>query len=107
MERQHIFAVIAAVATANGIFSPDLIGIVALAPLWYPDWLMGDAGTLFMLSSLLWATTTLMLGGVPAALMERAVPAVVGGTAPLWVWLGGVTLLSLSGLQRMVAITIG
>jgi len=107
MERQHIFALIAAVATANGIFSPDLIGIVALAPLWYPDWLMGDAGTLFMLSSLLWATTTLMLGGVPAALVERVAPRFVGGTGPLWVWLGAVTLLSLSGLQRMLAVAIG
>jgi hypothetical protein len=107
VERQHIFAMIAAVATANGIFSPDLLGIIALAPLWYPEWLPGDAATLFMLGSLIWATTTLLLGGVPAALIERSFPSIAAGPAPLWIWLAGVTLLSLSGLKRMLGLVIG
>ncbi len=107
MERQHIFAMIAAVAVANGIFSPDLLGIVALAPIWYPEWLSGDAATLFMLGSLLWATTTLLLAGVPAALAERSFPRIAAGPAPMWIWLAAVILLSLAALKRMLALVIG
>ncbi len=107
MEDRAVFALIAAVATVNGIFSPDLLGIVALAPIWYPDWLPADAATLFMLGSLLWATTTLLLGGVPAALAERAFPSWASGQAPLWIWLAVVIALSISGLKRVLALVIG
>lgn len=107
MEDRAVFALIAAVATANGVFSPDLLGIIALAPIWYPEWLRGDAATLFMLGSLLWATTTLLLAGIPAALAERAFPARVTGQTPLWIWLGAAVLLSLSAFKRMLALVIG
>ncbi len=107
MERQRIFTVIAAVAVANGIFSPDLLGVIALAPIWYPEWLPGDAATLFMLGSLLWSTTTLLLGGVPAALAERSFPQIADGPAPMWIWLAAVILLSLAAFKRMLALVIG
>lgn len=68
---QHHLVVIIGLAILNGIFSPALIAVFALHPVWYPSFLPIALPLLFLLSSLIVATLTLMLGGVPAALCER------------------------------------
>ena len=50
---------------------PALIAVFALHPVWYPSFLPAMLPLLLMLSSLIVATLTLMIGGVPAALYER------------------------------------
>ncbi|MBM3568755.1 MAG: hypothetical protein FJX46_08355 [Alphaproteobacteria bacterium] len=102
MERRHIFMATVAVAVANGIFTPYLSILVAFSPMWYPTWLPGEASYLFMLASLLASTTTLMLAGIPATLIERSFPDLAKHDAELWAWLGFTVLLSFDGLMRML-----
>jgi hypothetical protein len=44
------------------------------------------------------ATLTVMLGGVPAALYERATGATDSNLASMWIWLGVTALISLPGV---------
>jgi hypothetical protein len=101
MNRRNIFAIVAGIATFNGVFSPWVAYAALLSPIWYPPWLVEDIRILFMLSSLIVATTTLMLAGVPAALAERAFPNLRGSDGDLWIWAGAAGLLSLPGLERL------
>jgi hypothetical protein len=52
-------------------------------------------------SSLFVATATLLFAGVPAALYERFAGAAPESTAPMWIWLIGVMLLSLPALETI------
>ncbi len=107
MERRTIFGVAAVIAAFNGIFSPWVGYAVVLSPIWYPPWLVEDVRVLFMLSSLIVATTTLMLAGVPAALVERGFPSLRAHDADLWSWAGAALLLSLPGVERLMAMLVG
>ncbi|WP_119390013.1 hypothetical protein [Taklimakanibacter lacteus] len=98
---QHHLVVIVGLAILNGIFSPALIAVFALHPVWYPSFLPVIVPLLFLLSSLITATLTLMIGGVPAALYERlsgqSRSAVAG-----YVWLAGVLVLTLPSLPGIM-----
>jgi hypothetical protein len=59
------------VCLINGIFSPALLLVLGLAPLWVPTFLASEPGMIAYFSSLIVSTLTLMLSGVPAALFER------------------------------------
>lgn len=102
MDRVNLFAITLAVCVANGIFSP-LVQLVARAsPIWAPAWLPDGPGALFYLSSLVVSTTTLLVAGVPAALLERAAPRLRGSNLPMWVWIAGALFLSVPALVRML-----
>jgi hypothetical protein len=103
MHRNRILVVAIALSVVNGIFSPYLAVVVAFSPVWMPNWTSDSPSLLFYASSLIAASTTLLLAGVPAALLERAVPAWRGGPAMAWCWAGGAFLLSLPGLARAFA----
>jgi hypothetical protein len=92
MIRQHLIAAIVFVSLLNGLFSPGLAWVAAAAPLWLPI-SVGLPTTLF-LSSLVTATTTLLLAGIPAAVFER-LRRQDTSTASLAVWLTGVVVLTL------------
>lgn len=98
---QHHLAVIIGLAILNGIFSPALIAVFALHPLWYPALLPIALPPLFLASSLIVATLTLMLGGVPAALYERFTRR--GQTSMSgYLWLAGVLVLTLPSLPGIM-----
>ncbi|MBM3557146.1 MAG: hypothetical protein FJX47_16515 [Alphaproteobacteria bacterium] len=107
MAPQHIFALIAAVAVANGIFSNHVAGMQVISPLWYPNWMPDDIRMLNTFAAVLVSTFTLMFAGVPATLIVRSLPAQDTKNVELWLWLFFTVLLSLSGLQRMLAILVG
>jgi len=92
---------IMAVAIVNGIFSPFVLVVFVLYPVWFPSWAPAYSQVVYMLSALILSTLTIMLAGVPAALCERlsraARPAAVG-----LIWLAGVTLLSLPALPNVL-----
>jgi hypothetical protein len=102
MTRNQMLAVVLGLATVNGMFSPYLDFVVALAPLWLPNWMPGSPGALFYAASLLTATTTVLLSGVPAALAERAFPALRGADAVLAIWAVTAFVLTVPGLVRLV-----
>lgn len=98
---QHHLVVIIGLAILNGIFSPALIAVFALHPVWYPSMLPVMVPVLFLLSSLILATLTLMLGGVPAALYERFFgdeQSAVSG----YIWLGCVIVLTMPAIPGIM-----
>lgn len=98
---QHHLVVIIGLAILNGIFSPALIAVFALHPVWYPSFLPIALPLLFLLSSLIVATLTLMMGGVPAALYER-----LAGrqqtTMSGYIWFAGVVVLTLPAIPGIM-----
>lgn len=103
MGRHHVFALTLACAAVSGIFSPYLQVVLYFAPIWLPSWLPPSPSVLFYLSSLISATTILLVSGVPAALTERLFPGLRGGLAPVWIWFVGAALLTVPALLRLAA----
>lgn len=102
MDRANLLAITLAICAVNGIFSPFVHLVARAGVLWAPTWLPASAGLLFYLSSLIVATTTLLLAGVPAALLERAVPALRQATLPMWLWALVALILSVPALIRIL-----
>jgi len=101
MDRQTIFAIVVTVAVVNGVFSP-MVGLAfALAPIWLPEFLPVSPGVLLYLSSLIVATATLLMAGVPAAFYERLIDRRPESKIPTLVWLGAAVTLSLPALDRL------
>lgn len=98
----HNIVVIAGLAILNGIFSPALIAVFALRGIWYPFFLPPALPAVLALSSIILATLTLMIGGVPAALYERFAGGRKSSTASGFVWLTGVLLLTLPALPNIL-----
>jgi hypothetical protein len=99
---QHAIVIAVGLAILNGLFSPALAIVFALNGIWYPFFLPAVLPLVFMTSSLIVATLTLMLGGVPAALYERLFgggksDAISGG-----IWIAAVALLTLPALPAIL-----
>lgn len=107
MTRQQIFAIVLGLSTINGMFSPYLEFVLAMSPLWMPTWMPGSPGALFYVSSLLTATTTLLLSGVPAALVESAVPSLRGSQTAMGIWAASAFALTLPGFVRLFYLAAG
>jgi hypothetical protein len=95
------------VAMLNGLFSPALRIVVLFAPVWYPALLPQVASLLFLLSSLLVATFTLMIAGVPAAIYERLSGASESDFVSMGIWLLGVLILTAPAAVNMFAALAG
>lgn len=106
MTRSHFFAAILAVSALNGVFSPYLLVVMALAPIWMPAWMPAEPSLLFYFSSLITATTTMMLAGVPAALLEAAAPRLRDTPAPMALWLAATVLLSVPAIVRFAGLLL-
>jgi hypothetical protein len=99
---QNSIVVIVGLAILNGIYSPVLLMVFALQGIWYPFFLPPMLPLVFMLSSLILTTLTLMVAGVPAALYER----LAGGGRTNFVsgliWLAGVVVLTLPAVPNIL-----
>ncbi|MCO5156972.1 MAG: hypothetical protein M9945_09505 [Aquamicrobium sp.] len=92
---------IMAVAIVNGIFSPWLLAVFVLYPIWYPAWLPQYAQLVYMASALILSTLTIMVSGVPAAIHER----ISGGANPALttsLWLAGALVLTVPALPNVM-----
>ncbi|MGE0231093.1 MAG: hypothetical protein AB7O39_09535 [Flavobacteriaceae bacterium] len=98
MPRQHIVFLITAFAIVNGIFSPWLPYAVAAVRLLAPGLLIFSAPVLFLFSSLLLSTMTIIAAGVPAALYERLTGTRETNDISSLIWLAGTALLSLQAV---------
>jgi hypothetical protein len=100
MDRNALVPIMA-VAIVNGIFSPWVLAVFLLYPVWYPTWAPMMTQPVYMASALILSTLTLMIAGVPAALYERlagvAKPAITGA-----IWLAGVVLLTLPAVPNVL-----
>jgi uncharacterized protein YqgC (DUF456 family) len=89
------------VCLLNGIFSPALLLVLGLAPLWVPTFLASEPGMIAYFSSLIVSTLTLMLSGVPAALFERFAGDGTRSVTSATIWLVGALFLSLPAFGRL------
>ncbi|MBL0900103.1 MAG: hypothetical protein IBJ17_15570, partial [Reyranella sp.] len=74
----------------------------AYSLVWAPAWLSTDPSVTFYFSSLIVATTTLLVSGIPAALVERAVPASREAPGPNWIWALVALLLCFPAVVRIL-----
>jgi hypothetical protein len=101
MRNQFLFLTVGA-AILNGIFSPLLLFIFLLRWTWYPYFLPQSQEIATMVSALILSSLTLMIAGVPAALLERARSR--GNTTDIsaLIWLVGAVLLTLPALPNIL-----
>lgn len=100
MQRNALVPILA-VAIINGIFSPWVLVIFVLYPIWFPSWAPAWAQLVYMASALILSTLTIMFAGVPAALYERLAPAAKPLVTDV-IWLSGVVLLTLPALPNVL-----
>lgn len=98
----HGVALTVGLAILNGLFSPALIAVFALNALWMPFFLPASPPLIFLLSSLIVSTLTLMIGGVPAALYERITGVRETGPVSAAIWFAATLLLSLPAVPNIV-----
>ena len=95
MTPQTLFVLTVAASLFNGLASPALLIVYAFSPVWLPEVVEPIAEVRFYGASLIVASATLLVSGVPAALSERL--GASQGTA-MHIWLAGALLLALLGL---------
>lgn len=103
--RHQVFAVVLALAMFNGIFSPLVHLVAAYHFVWAPPWLPSEPSFVFYFSSLILATTTLLLSGIPAALIEHFVPASREAPGPNAIWAIGALVLCFPAVVRLLLIS--
>ena len=105
MLRHQVFALVLGLCAINGIFSPFVFTVANFNILWAPLWLPANASLLFYLSSLIVATSALLLSGVPAAVTERLAPALRGSVTVAWVWAAGAAILCFPAFVRILLLS--
>jgi hypothetical protein len=96
---------IAGFALLNGMHtSPFFDPAFVLIKLFAPAFFITSPVLIFYFTSLLLATFTVMLAGVPAALFERATGRERSDATSLGIWLGFVLLFSLPSLLKLAHI---
>jgi hypothetical protein len=95
-----MFEVILIISLINGLVSPLLTVVMALAPVWMPEIVPMTGETVFYGASLIIAFATLLIAGVPAALYERFTGT---GRTPtsMGIWTGTALVLTLPALSRL------
>jgi hypothetical protein len=104
MRNQFLFLTVGA-AILNGIFSPLLLFIFLLRWTWYPYFLPQYQEMATMVSALILSSLTLMIAGVPAALLERARrtnDAAETSDLSALIWLAGTVLLTIPALPNIL-----
>jgi hypothetical protein len=100
MERNSLVAAMA-LSIVNGIFSPWVLAVFLLYPVWYPGWAPTYTQFVYMGSSLILSTLTLMIAGVPSALYTRLSANPSAQIAGL-IWIAGAILLTLPALPNVL-----
>lgn len=103
MEPRRLFVMTMAVCMFAGLahmLSQSVVFLIvfATAPLWWPEVFGYHPAVLAYAASLLISTATLMLSGVPAALLERIRRDTAPATLPMAVWFCSALLLTAAGL---------
>ena len=100
MSTQSYVIAIVLFATINGIFSPWLVGMFPFVFVLMPAFFLTSLSVLLFISSILFATITLIIGGIPAALYERWTGQTESSEGSMWLWLAGVGLLTLPAVAN-------
>ncbi len=106
MNRQYYYIAIAFFGMINGLFNQvALVFAILHMQILAPALLFGSTGLTLMFSSLMVSTATIILGGIPAAIYERATgTGDESSEVSLWIWLAGTALLTLPAIGNFFAI---
>jgi hypothetical protein len=105
MNRNFYFIGIAFFGMINGIFNQLwLIFALLYVQSFASPLLFGSLPLTLMFASLMVSTATIILGGIPAALYERARGASESTDVSLWIWLAATALLALPAAGNFLRI---
>lgn len=106
MDRQYYYIAIAFFGMINGLFNQvALLFAILHMQILAPALLFGSTGLTLMFSSLMVSTATIILGGIPAAIYERAKgTGEESSEVSLWIWLAGTAILTLPAIGNFFAI---
>ena len=103
MERQFYFIGIAFFGMINGMFHPLRVESFIVTNYFMTLPLFGSQGLIFYFSSLMLATGTVIVAGIPAALYERYRGLKEDSdVVALWIWLAGTALLALPAMSSFI-----
>jgi len=99
MERHWYYIGIAFFGMINGMFHPLRVMSYVFTKALMTVPLFGSEALIFYFSSLMLATATLIVAGIPAAIYERfAGDKDDSSEVSMWIWLAGTALLSLPAI---------
>lgn len=101
MDRNFFLFGVVGISILNGLFSPFLAVALPIAAVLMPEVFPKSVGWVLFFSSLLVASGTLLISGVPAALYERLVERGRGGDTAMIIWLAGAALLAFPALRNL------
>lgn len=106
MDRNLYYVGIAFFGMVNGLFNQLwLLFALIHVQIISPALLFGSVPLTLMFSSLMVATATIILGGVPAALYERFIGAKDDSSeTSLWIWLAGTGVLTIPAIGNFLKI---
>ena len=103
MERQFYFIGIAFFGMINGMFHPFRVEAFIVSNYFMTLPLFGSQPLIFYFSSLMLATGTVILAGIPAAIYERYRGLKEdSGVVALWIWLAATALLPLPAMGSFI-----
>ena len=105
MNRNLYYVAIAFFGMVNGLFNQTwlLFALVHMQIL-APALLFGSVPLTLMFASLMVSTATIILGGIPAAIYERAKGTSDSTEASLWIWLAGTAILTIPAIGNFLNI---
>lgn len=105
MNRNFYYVAIAFFGMINGLFNQNwLLFALVHMQLLAPALLFGSVPLTLMFASLMVSTATIILGGVPAAIYERATGAAETTETSLWIWLAGTAILTIPAIGNFFSI---
>jgi hypothetical protein len=105
MERQWYYIGIAFFGMINGMFNPLRVFSYIFSKILMDVPLFGSEALIFYFSSLMTATATIILAGIPAAIYERFAGIKDDSTVvSLWIWLAGTAVLTMPALGNFIRI---
>jgi hypothetical protein len=99
-DRYTLFLLVLGLCVANGIVSPYLNIAIPVAAVLLPELFPRTMEWVLFWSSVLLASATLLVSGIPAALYERLIARDAATGVSMWIWLAGAAILSLPAAQR-------
>lgn len=105
MERHWYYIGIAFFGMINGMFHPLRVFSYIFSKILMDVPLFGSEALIFYFSSLMTATATVILAGIPAAIYERFAGIKDDSTVvSLWIWLAGTAVLTIPALGNFIRI---
>ena len=105
MERHWYYIGIAFFGMINGMFNPLRVFSYIFTKILMDVPLFGSEALIFYFSSLMTATATIILAGIPAAIYERFAGIKDDSTVvSLWIWLAGTAILTIPALGNFFKI---